>query len=669
MLSTTSHIDTKHVKTDSKYGHLSKEKIKYDFELEGMFTLKVSDLNPIKEAINHPKSSNPFSLDLSFPHARPGKTLLNYLDNKITILANDINSKDKTPDSFIKNMKPSDEKKFSFIINDLVKIIINIIYKDSYQLNKWVSDFFSDEILEKIKASHGTEIFEIKLALSMLSVITSIQKFQDPKTSNYFAYCALSFFIERIIEIRMNVEKKYYFLMKKYFNANILSPRNSEEKIFFNFSRKLLEKTAIALKDTKNIFSNKITSAENYLDFINSIYLIKSCSIKLYSLGIHSLIEILNQQENSALIEKELTQWMKEKYLFFDAIINYYFEQRMQNQFAYSLLDLSTIEKQAIRLLKLSSDEKHETSIVTFTAQLQKAAIFTKQLSCLYNKLRDPSISPYSKQTLNIIDRNLKPEFHPRINADLFWFQQEVLDPLQKTLDFAKELETLDAQIKIISDEKDQKIKLSPFYGALKGYLWEKSNYFQQLTETPNKITYNHVNEITQIIKLLKSLNYLYTAGRNNVEDLSIHNAKKQLYLCSLELAFEILKRASSSEKEKNLLSLCETLDLSGLAINKRTLLSIEKLESHAKEITGSSNCTKKLLGAACILGGAITLAIDKIFSIPTQEADTTMRTYHAYGLIPIGICFFTSGIQKGLSKKVSAVAKEIKKLAISPSA
>lgn len=672
-----------------------------NIEIEEKLTLKRSDLKAVEKVISCPKSLNLFSPNISLPHTKPTEELLNYLDNKIARFARTAEGQNKYVDilnekylrkyfddeknksspifncnnkfyckddknyksnyefdmnfyKVIERMERPDKENFNLFINDLINTAISLVYDELLKFKQWVLDSFNKKMLDKTKALYEPEIFGIQLVLCILSAIASSYRFLNINTPHYHVYQTLPLFAEKIATTRKNIEDRYVSIAKKYFINDTLYPRNLEEKLFFNFSKQLLDKTFKALTDLKGIKAlccEKAVLLQSELDLADSIYTIKFYNIKLYESSIQLFIRKLNSQKEYTLPEEKLIEWTKEKALFLKIAINYYIEKNsIQRDTIFSKKIINIISK------NLESD----AAIKTDPSWIKNAIKLAKTMKDYENEFKqifDPStaafFATYSETCIHKFNQRVPP--------------QEIIPSLRKTLDFAKELAILDYQIKRLFDEKEQEFISSKSYEFLNNRLRKKSTYFHQLTETPNTITLDHLNEIIELTNLPNTLNELLSAGKSNhIETPSMQNAKKQLYMCSLELATDILKRSPSPERAADFELLCETLELCAAAINQKTKTywSVKTLEIQAEKIPGKSNRWRQLAGAVCAVAAALAFFIGMALAVPTFGTSTAIGFYCGCSLATAaGLCLFVSGTQRGLSKQVNMVASEVKKL------
>lgn len=639
--------------------------------------------------------------------------LRNYFDDEKTVDLPlfDINGKFHPRFSdVIKKMTPDDQKNFETFIKSLVQKSADIVYGKQKKFHPWVKDFFGEEKLKDAEGIYGPDTLQRELIHGVLYIITSAHTTLPPATSHYNVYSILPLLVSKMLRTKREVEHNYDIIKRAYSVSPILSPRFEEEKTFFDFSGVLIKDTSQELKNPECLCNGKMTPLQSALAFTASVYSINAYAPELYAASIRQFTPKLREYGSNRLPKEQFDKWMKEKSLLLDTITDYYRvnkEQKDKRKDYSPLLSSIILESEAEKLLKSPFDERHP--LIT---SVRQATHLTRERYILDSKLEQMAIYQYSKQIMAEIDKHHTRQPNPLMTMNLEWVEQTIqlaemmknyeekmaetkdgsrikdfliasgsyctnkfregappltITPrLERTLHFSKELDTFDNQYRTFCEEKedDMDIKLSRPYMLFADHLRRRLNFFSSLARDEHGINGDDINEINDLIGLLNTLNTLHSAGSRVQAEASIQRAKKQLYLYSLEFAFDTLQHPPFVERTQTIQSLCDTLNTCATAINNpNNPASVRHLKILAKDIAGKPSTWRKVLGAVCVLGAALAFGLGMVFAIPTFGTSAAIGVYCAYGLTTVaGICLFASGVQRGLSKRVSAVANKMEK-------
>lgn len=598
----------------------------------------------------------------------------------------------------IAEMTETDKENLRTFIQSLFKKANDIICDHNNNLHPWVSEFLTADKLREAINRYGLDTVRLNVAHSIFLVIGSTVADLPEETPHLNVYRNIPLLINSINAIVKSTEIHCANISK-----NIPEQTPGFEPLsleFLAYSQALLKTAKPLLIDMGSYCSGKFTELEPRLTFIDAAYAIRLSNPKLYALSMKLFLDKLSDHTNKFISEEDFADWMKEKSKLLFAIVNHHKAQDRQD-----LINIKTMEAKSCELMQLEElstddyrrfivDIGHATSIVDKMHYLNKeiklpyAKQILNSISSTYETKSDDSIIFHpnlhlikSSQTLVEKMQNFEEKINnmpERSYAKLLLTQQaeqsiekfkRKVDPqtlsnaLDNIFEFANKLDTFENAILPITHEDDPQIMASNSYLFLNNYLREKLMHFYRLPQQ-QAITAADLNELKELTELANAFTTLRTAKTNNEVYADIANASKATYCASLELAQEILSRPPSQERTQELQLLTNTLRHCGNAVNNKDEPSLTALEKHAGEIAGKPDFKRKLLGAVCILGAAIALAIGALFFIPTAGTSGAVGLYSAYSLATVaGICFFGAGMQRGLSKKANTVATEVKKL------
>lgn len=177
--------------------------------------------------------------------------------------------------------------------------------------------------------------------------------------------------------------------------------------------------------------------------------------------------------------------------------------------------------------------------------------------------------------------------------------------------------------------------------------------------EDPNldvDATINVLNEMTRIVKSVSLLflevrNYQGSANRL----MKVTKAGVDIYKEGCALLFDVLQKPKSVDRTNDLILLSQVFRDSASVMKEPTEKNIHVLADTVNHLSGKPSRYKKLLGVCCVLGAILSVSVGIVFAVPSMGLSVAIGLYAAVGLTACaGVGFFTSGRQKGLSKKVS---------------
>lgn len=659
-----------------------------DFPIGEEFTLKKSDRVKFDSGL----------ISRTMDHARPGRALLTFLADGIATFAQDEKGRNKYPDvlneaylstHLIQNNKnislftysyefkhdhkldpeeykasvfhpkfrkvfkkiiPIDQRRLENFIYSLFKKANDFVYDEKNIYQPWIPQFLGIERLKKAERLHGANNIRQGLAYGLLFIMGSAYHNVPIGDPCYGVYRAIPFFIQKINSTIEKTRTVYSDVYKKMSILSAPSPvsfpdeKYDDEKQLIQWTRYLLNETKSIVENIKHHCEGKLLYLKARLKSFNAIYAIRSNSFILYK---NSIITLLDAEDTSKkMLAEDYIEWIEKATW---CLTEYYNMQKTPYFYTKEILAaLNSIPDSKQPDIEAPINFQHVERVINLAKTMESCE---KTVAKIPNDFQSKSIIKRHAETcIEDLKEGVEPKTINKFIAQVHGFSKLLYE-------FEKEV------IKLLN-ENDRKIILSRSYLFLRIYLKERLSYFLNLLRNPMDITIVESQEIIRITLLISELNSLRKAGKESIGYMQISKVAKELYCDSLEIALNLLQNPVSSKRTEEIRSLSRTLQLCTKAINDKNERSLTMLESHAREIAGKSDFRRKLLGTICVLGAAIGIILGLGFAIPSMGTSAAIGLYSAYALLgAAGIYFFKSGMQHGLSKKVSSLTTEIKQV------